>query len=59
MKSALKEGCFCDATGIIKNAMEKLKRLPLNGSQECFQHFYSRWQKFVFPQGNYFEGNVA
>jgi hypothetical protein len=27
LKSALKGQCFCDATDIIKNAMEELKRL--------------------------------
>jgi hypothetical protein len=37
LKSALKERRFCDATDI-KNATEELKRLSLNGFQECFQH---------------------
>jgi hypothetical protein len=33
--------------------------LSLNGFQECFQHLYSRWQKCIVVQGDYFEGNVA
>jgi len=40
------------------NATEELKRLPQNGFQECFQHLYSRWQKFIVAQGEYFEGNI-
>jgi len=47
------------ATGVIKNATEELKRLSQNGFQEWFQHPYSRWQKCIFAQGDYFEGNVA
>jgi hypothetical protein len=58
-KSALKGRRFYDATDIIKNAMEELKRLPQNGYQERYQHIYSRWQKCVFAQWDYFEGNVA
>jgi hypothetical protein len=57
MKSALKRQHFCNATDIIKNAMEELKSLSQNGLQECFQHFYSRWQKCTVAQGDYFEGN--
>jgi len=45
LKSALKGRRFCDATEIIKNATEELKRLSQNGFQECFQQQYSRWQK--------------
>ena len=36
---------FCDATDIVKNAMEELKRSSQNGFQEYFQHLFSRWQK--------------
>jgi hypothetical protein len=50
----------CDANDIIQNAMEELKSLSQNGFQECFQqHFYSRWQKSLVAQRDYFEGNVA
>jgi hypothetical protein len=59
MKSSLRERSFCEATDIIKNATEELKRLSLNSFEECFQHHYSRWQKCIVPQGNYFERNVA
>jgi hypothetical protein len=52
-------GHFCDATDIIKNATEKLKRLSHNGFQECFQHLYSRWQKCMFAAADYIERNVA
>jgi len=34
---------FCDATEIIKNATEELKRLSQYSFMKCFQHFYSRW----------------
>jgi hypothetical protein len=37
LKSALQEEHFYDATDIIKNVMEELKRLSQNGFQECFQ----------------------
>jgi hypothetical protein len=42
LKSALKGRRICDATEIIKNATEELKRLLQNGFKECFQHLYSR-----------------
>ena len=42
-KSALKGRRFCDATDIIKNAKDELKRLSQYGFQECFQQFYRRW----------------
>jgi hypothetical protein len=41
LKSALTGRRFCDATGIIKNVNEELKRISQNGFQECFQHLYS------------------
>jgi hypothetical protein len=41
MKSALKGRRFCDATDVIKNVTEGLKRLSQIGFQECFQHIYS------------------
>ena len=40
LKSELKLQQFCDATDIIKNEMEEMKRLSQNGFQECFQHLY-------------------
>ena len=45
LQAALKERRFCDAIDIINNATEELKRVAQNCFQECFQHFYSRWQK--------------
>jgi hypothetical protein len=59
LKSALKGWRCCDATNIIKNATEELKRLSQNGFQECFQHLYSHWHKCIIAQGGYFEGNVT
>jgi hypothetical protein len=58
-KTAFKGRRFCDATDIIKNGTEDLKKLSKNGFQECFQHLYSRWQKCIFAQGECFEGNDA
>ena len=58
LKSALKGWRYCGAADIKKNVTEELKGLLQNGFQERFQHLYSRWQKCVFAQGEYFEGNV-
>jgi translation initiation factor 2 alpha subunit (eIF-2alpha) len=43
LKSAMKGRRFFDATDIIKNATEELKRLSQNGFQKCFQHLHTRW----------------
>ena len=59
LKSAFKGQFICDATDIIKNAMEELKRLSKNGFHECFYQPYSRWQKYIFARGDHFERNVA
>jgi hypothetical protein len=59
MKSSLKGRHFCDATDIIKNATEELKRFSRDSFQECLQHLHSRWQKYIVAQGDYFKGNVA
>jgi hypothetical protein len=55
----LKGRRFCDATDIIKNATEELKRLSQNGFLKSFQHFYNRWQKCMVAQWWQFEGYVA
>ena len=49
---------YCDAT-VIKNAKAELKKFSQNGFQQCFQYLYSRWQKFIVAQGDYFEENVS
>ena len=41
LKSILKRRRFCDATDLVKNAKEELKRVSQNTFQECFHHFYS------------------
>jgi len=43
LKSSLKGLRFCDATDIIKNATEELKRVSQNVFQEYFEHLYSHW----------------
>ena len=43
LKSALKGRPFSDATDIIKNATEELKRLSRNGSQDYFAQLYIGW----------------
>jgi len=43
LKSALKGRNLCDATDVIKNATEELKRILQNDFQGCSQHLYSRW----------------
>jgi hypothetical protein len=55
LKSALKGRVFPDVT----YELEELKKLSQNGFQECFQHLYSRWQKCIAEQREYYEGNVA
>jgi transposase len=47
LKSALKGRSCCDTIDIIKHAMEELKIISQNGFQECFQHLYSFWQKYI------------
>jgi hypothetical protein len=42
LKSTLKGRRFCDATEIITNATEKLKKLSQKKFQECFLHLESR-----------------
>ena len=59
MKSESSGRGFCGATDSIKNATEELKRLSQNWFQECSQHLYSRLQKCIVAQVDYFEGNVA
>jgi hypothetical protein len=44
-KSPWKGRCIYNATDIIKNATEELKRLSLNGFRECLEKLHSRWQK--------------
>jgi len=51
LESTLKGRRFYDATEIIKNVTEKLKRFSQNDFQEFFQHLYSRWQKWVVARG--------
>lgn len=57
LKSALKGRSFHDATDIIRNAMEELKRLLQNGLQKCFQHLYTLCKQCI--AAHYFEGNVS
>jgi len=59
LKSALNGWRFFSALDIIKNATKELKRFSQNGSQECFQRLYSRWQKCTVAQMGRFEVNVA
>jgi hypothetical protein len=59
LKSASKGRHFWDATDIIKNATEELKRGLQTGLQQYFQHRYSRCQKLTAAQRDCSEGNVA
>jgi hypothetical protein len=59
LKSAWTGWGSYDVTDIIKNATKELKRLSQNGFQECFQHLYSPWQKYIVVQEDYFDGNVV
>jgi hypothetical protein len=59
LKSSLNRRRSFATTDVIKNATEELKILSRDGFKECLQHIYSRWQKCIISQGEYFEGNVA
>jgi len=59
LKSATKEQRLCDTTDIIKNETDELKRLSQNGFHEFYQRLYSRWQKCLVAQGDYYEANLA
>jgi hypothetical protein len=54
MKSALKGRRSYNATDMIRNATEELKRLSQNGFQECFQDVRSRWLKCIVEKGGMF-----
>ncbi|KAJ4443386.1 hypothetical protein ANN_05054 [Periplaneta americana] len=58
LKSHLKGRRF-NAEEVIANAMRALKWVSQNGFQACFQELYTRWQKCVVAEGNYFEGNAV
>jgi hypothetical protein len=51
LKSSVSVRRVCNATDIIKNATEELKRLLQNDFQECIQHFYSTWQDNIGTRG--------
>jgi hypothetical protein len=59
LKSTLNGRRFCDATDVITQMTEELKRLSLNGFQESFQRLYGHWQKCIVSQWEYVEANVA
>jgi hypothetical protein len=59
LKLALKGRRFWETTEIIENATEELKRISQYGFHEYFQHLYSRWQKYIVAQSEYFQENVA
>jgi histone-lysine N-methyltransferase SETMAR len=59
LKTALKGQRFSDAANKVKNATKELKRLSQNRFQECFQHLYSRWQKCIVAERDYFERKQA
>ena len=58
LKSAFEGTTLRDAIVAIKNASKNLKRLSRNGFQECFQHIYSGWQKWIVAKRKHFEGNI-
>jgi len=49
---------FNGATDAIKNATVELKMFTENVFQEYFQQIYSRCQKFIVAQKDYFVGIV-
>ena len=59
LATAPKGRVFCDVTNIVMNVWVEMKRLTQNSFQECSQQLYSRWQKFIIQQGDYFQRNIA
>lgn len=59
LKNHLKGRRFANADEVTANATRALRLVSQNGFQECFQSLYTRWQKCVTAEGNYFEGNVV
>jgi hypothetical protein len=57
LKSALEGWHFCDATSIIRNATEELKRLSQNGRNIPNTFLFAG--SSVVAQNDCFEGNVA
>lgn len=55
-----KNGEESDEDGRVRSGRPKvaLKQLSQNGFLECFQQWYSRWQKCVAAEGHYFEGGT-
>ena len=58
LKSALKGTRFCDATDIITNATDELKRLSQICFHECFQYLNSRCQNCIVAQRDCFGRSV-
>jgi hypothetical protein len=61
MKALLKRCRFQsaeDVKGTMMMMMMALTDVSGKGLQECFQQWYSHWQKYVTAERNYFEGGV-
>ena len=55
LKSVLKGTRFCDATDIVTNATDELKRFSQIYFHECFQHPNSRCQNCIVAQWDFLE----
>jgi hypothetical protein len=53
----LKGTCFTTMEGIKLNVTDELYKIPKEAPCRCFQQWQDRWNKYVFMQGPYFEGD--
>ncbi|GBM02739.1 hypothetical protein AVEN_40811-1 [Araneus ventricosus] len=56
LKSALKGQCFSHISDIQPNVTTQLKAIPKDGYARSFQDLFSRSQKYITIDGDYFEG---
>ena len=57
LKTILKGRRFQSREDIIKKSTEEFGSIPEEGFKRCFEKWQRRWEKCVYRQGGYFEGD--
>jgi hypothetical protein len=57
MKFRLKGRRFDTVEGIQAESQEVLKTLTFKDFQECMESWKNRWDRCIYAQGDYFEGD--
>ena len=57
LKTILKEKRFQSKKDIMKKSTEELGSIPEEEFKRCFEKWQKRWEKCVYRQGEYFEGD--